>query len=114
MIDDDIRHEPEVFPDLANIIPVAQIRANIFIIADGKAVIGCEGEKRQNMHAINDPVQMALQEIQHIEQGAARVGQNCIAIGNQETVGLRPWQFRLVGARACVGGEPESRADFLT
>ena len=64
------------------------------------------------MHAINDPVQMALQEIQHIEQGAARVGQNCIAIGNQETVGLRPWQFRLVGARACVGASPKAAQIF--
>ena len=39
VINDDIGHQPELFPNGGNIGPVAQIVAHIFIIADRKTVI---------------------------------------------------------------------------
>ncbi len=84
VIDHPVEHQVEVLSHAGHIVPRAQRGIHLFVIDDGKAVVGGIGIERQDMNTVYDALQMLIAELRQRAQRRAIGFAQLIAVGDED------------------------------
>ena len=90
VVDDDVKHQVEMFGDGLEVLPLAEILAHLAIVDDRETVIGGEREKRQHMHGGDDLLEIRGQEFAQGHERELVAGADRVGVGDEDGILLRP------------------------
>ena len=93
MIDDEIRHGFELGIELLKISPISKGRVDLFVIYNGKTVVGTVGKKGQDVQGADGLPQMLAGKTREGLEGRLAFLQDGVPVSDANGVGLGPFIF---------------------
>ena len=63
MIDHSVKHQKKLIPQPLNVLPISQVRVDLFVVNNGKSIIRRIREKRKDVYYGHKTSQLGIEEI---------------------------------------------------